>query len=215
MEYWTPAFGTGGKVTLNIVGKSDVGTTAALQADGKILVAGRVFSDAGTEADIGVARFNADGTTDTTFGTDGFLRVDFSAGGAVSSAFSGGSWEEASKVTVQIDGKITIGGFAQVAGVFRYALVRLLGNGSLDTTFGTNGLISTPFTTQNDFARSIVLQDDGKIVVAGQLANSNASADIGLARYTNSGALDTTFGADGLVRIDLFGGFDTANDVTI
>ena len=210
-----PAFGTGGKATLNIVGKSDVGTTAALQADGKILAAGRVFSDAGTEADIGVARFNADGTTDTTFGTDGILRVDFSAGGAVSSAFSGGSWDEASKVTVQIDGKITIGGFAQVAGVFRYALVRLLGNGSLDTTFGTNGLVSTSFTTQNDFARSIVLQDDGKIVVAGQLANSNANADIGLARYTNSGALDTTFGADGLVRIDLFGGFDTANDVTI
>src|SRR5262249_47805228 len=79
-----PAFGAGGKATLNIAGKSDFATTAALQADGKILVAGRVFSDAGTEADIGVARFNADGTADTTFGSNGRVRVDFSSGGIVS-----------------------------------------------------------------------------------------------------------------------------------
>ena len=210
-----PAFGTSGKATLNVAGKSDFGTTAVLQADGKILVAGRVFSDAGTEADIGVARFNADGTTDTTFGTHGIVRVDFSSGGVVSLTFSGGSWDEASRLAVQTDGKIMIGGFTQVAGVFRYALVRLLGDGSLDTTFGTNGLVSTPFTTQNDFARSIALQADGKVVLAGQLGNSSTNADIGLARYTNSGALDSTFGTDGLVQVDFFGGLDGASDVLI
>jgi uncharacterized delta-60 repeat protein len=166
-----PAFGTGGKSTLNIAGKADFATTRALQADGKILVAGRVFSDTCTEADIGIARFNANGTADTTFGSNGVVRVDFSAGGVVSSTFSDGLWDEASKLVVQTDGKIIIGGFTQVAGVFRYAPVRLLSDGSLDTTFGVNGLLSTPFTTQNDLARSIALQDDGKIVVAGQLAN--------------------------------------------
>jgi uncharacterized delta-60 repeat protein len=211
-----PAFGAGGKATLNIAGKSDFATTAVLQADGKILVAGRVFSDAGTEADIGVARFNTDGTADTTFGTNGKVRVDFSAGGIVSSTFSGGSWDEASRLVMQTDGKIVIGGFTQVAGVFRYALVRLLADGSLlDTTFGTNGLVSTPFTTQNDRARSIALQADGKVVVAGQLAGSSSNADIGIARYTTAGALDTTFGIGGLVQVDMFGGFDTAFDVLI
>jgi uncharacterized delta-60 repeat protein len=211
-----PAFGAGGKATLNVAGKSDFATTAVLQADGKILVAGRVFSDAGTEADIGVARFNADGTTDTAFGTNGVVRVDFSAGGIVSPTFSKGLWDEASRLAVQPDGNIVIGGFTQVAGVFRYALVRLLADGSsLDTTFGTKGLVSTPFTTQDDRARSIALQADGQIVVAGQLAGSSSNADIGIARYTTAGALDTTFGTDGLVQVDMFGGFDTAFDVLI
>src|SRR5262249_48238248 len=105
-----PTFGTGGKGRLNMTGKSDFATTATLQPDGKILVAGRVFSDAGTEADIGLARFNADGTTDTAFGANGMVRVDFSSGGIVPSTFSGGQWDEASKVAVQSDGKIMIGG---------------------------------------------------------------------------------------------------------
>jgi uncharacterized delta-60 repeat protein len=134
----------------------------------------------------------ADGTADTTFGSNGVVRVDFSAGGVVSSTFSDGLWDEASKLVVQTDGKIIIGGFTQVAGVFRYAPVRLLSDGSLDTTFGVNGLLSTPFTTQNDLARSIALQDDGKIVVAGQLANLSSKSDIGIARYTNAGVREPT-----------------------
>jgi len=210
-----PTFGSGGKARLNVVGKSDFGTTAALQADGKILVAGRVFSDSGTESDIGVARFNADGTADTTFGANGVERVDFSFGGIVPATFSGGLADEAARLAVQTDGKIVIGGFTRVAGVYRYALVRLLVDGSLDATFGTNGLVNTPFTTENDFARSIALQADGKIMVAGQLAGSNPNPDVGVSRYTNVGALDTTFGTAGLARIDFFGGFDTANDVVI
>jgi uncharacterized delta-60 repeat protein len=209
------SFGTGGKATLNIAGKSDFGTTAALQADGKILIAGRVFSDAGTEADIGVARFNADGTPDLAFGASGIVRIDFSAGGVVPSTFSGGFWDEPSKLTVQADGKIVIAGFTQVAGMYRYALVRLLGDGSPDTAFGADGLVSTPFTTENDYARSMALQADGKIVVAGQVASLGRNPDVGIARYSVAGALDPTFGTDGLVRIDFFGGFDAAFDVAV
>ena len=210
-----PAFGTGGKATLNIAGKSDFSTTAALQSDGKILVAGRVFSDAGTEADIGLARFNADGTPDTNFGRQGIVRIDFSEGGIVDQNFSGGAWDEASRLAVRSDGKITIGGFTQIGGSYRYALVQLAADGSLDASFGTKGLASTPFTTTNDFARSMAIDAGGKIVVAGVLASTSTNPDMGIARYTSAGVLDTAFGTNGLVRIDFFGGFDQAADVVI
>src|SRR5262245_28901631 len=88
-----PTFGTGGKVTTDFLGFSDSAASVALQADGKIVLAGAASTNFG--ADFGVARYNSNGTLDTSFGTGGKVTTDF-----------GGIYESARSVAVQRDGKI-------------------------------------------------------------------------------------------------------------
>jgi uncharacterized delta-60 repeat protein len=118
-------------------------------------------------------------------------------------------------VAVQNDGKIVVGGFTNSGGSYRYALLRLNVDGTRDTQFGSNGLVSTAFTTQGDRARALVLQADGRIVVAGQTAMLSSNPNFGVARYLATGAVDTNFGSAGFVTIDFFGGIDDAIDVLI
>lgn len=198
-------FGNGGKATVNVAGKADFGYAVALQSDAKIVVAGRVGVNGGSNPDFGVARFLANGSIDATFNTSGTARIDF----------GGGVWDEAGDLVIQADGKIVLGGYTQTTGIFRYALARLTGAGLIDTTFGSNGLLSTSFTGSNDFGRGLALQSDGKFVIAGQVAGTSSNSDFGIARYSSAGVLDTTFGAGGLVRVDFFGAFDSAYDVQI
>jgi uncharacterized delta-60 repeat protein len=198
-------FGAGGKITTSIAGKSDFGYAIALQADGKVIVAGRVGVDGGSNPDFGVVRYLANGSLDTSFGTSGVTRIEFTTGG----------WAQAGDIAIQADGKIVIGGFAQVSGKYRYALVRLLSSGLADTSFGTLGLVSTSFSGQNDYGRALALQSDGKIVVAGQVASIGANPNFGIARYLTSGGLDAAFGTAGLVEVDFFGAIDNANDVLV
>jgi len=201
------AFGTGGKATLNITGITDIANAAALQPDGKIVVVGRTFHDrfgrSEGEPDIGVARFLADGRADTGFGTQGVVRIDFSIAGGVVTApdFDGANWDDANDVAIQADGRIVIGGYTITAGVFRSALVLLTGSGQPEA------LVSSPLADQ---ANGIALQADGKIVIAG-----SSNGDFALVRFLASGALDTSFASGGQLRIDFFGGFDSANDVRV
>ena len=87
-------------------------------------------------------------------------------------------------------------------------------DGSPDQGFGTSGLVVTPFTASNDFGEGVALQDDGKIVVVGQLANLQ-NPNFGVARYDSLGTLDTSFGEEGLFSVDFFGAADAALDVVI
>lgn len=134
----------------------------------------------------------APGDLDTTFGM----------GGAVSTNVGGGgSYDTAEAIVVQGDGKIVVAGNASTD----FALVRYQSNGSLDSTFGTGGIVTTDFGG-SDVVLGLVQQPDGKFVAAGQSAGS----DFGLARYAaTDGALDTGFGTGGKVTID-FGGSDYA-----
>jgi uncharacterized delta-60 repeat protein len=198
-------FGTAGKVSTNVLGTADFGYAAALQVDGAIVVAGRVAANGGSNPDFGVVRYLANGFLDTAFGTGGVSVIDFGTG----------AWDEAADVAVQNDGKIVVGGFTNSGGSYRYALLRLNVDGTRDTQFGSNGLVSTAFTTQGDRARALVLQADGRIVVAGQTAMLSSNPNFGVARYLATGAVDTNFGSAGFVTIDFFGGIDDAIDVLI
>jgi uncharacterized delta-60 repeat protein len=198
-------FGTGGKVTTNVGGTADFGYAAAIQSDGAIVVAGRVAANGGANPDFGVVRYLENGSPDTTFSSGGVVVVDFGTG----------AWDEAADLVVQTDGKIVVGGFTNSGGSYRYALLRLNGNGTRDTQFGTNGLVSTPFTTQGDRARALALQANGSIVVAGQTSFLASNPNVGVARYLSTGVVDTNFGSAGMVTIDFFGGIDDANDVLI
>jgi uncharacterized delta-60 repeat protein len=176
-----PAFGSGGKVTTDFSGRSSGANAIAVQSDGKILTAGSVLSAQGPP-DIAVARYNADGSLDASFGTGGRVTTDFV-----------GLAELATAIAVQPDGKILVAGaVSQMATSFDFALVRYNSNGSLDSTFGSGGKVTTDFNGGLDSATSIALQTDGKIVLAGFATAGDAHT--ALARYNTNGALDTTFG---------------------
>ena len=179
-------FGTGGKLTTNVSGNDD-GNSVAIQADGKIVVAGTSFVNG--SQDFSVARYNTNGTLDTTFDTDGKLTTDF-----------GGS-DQGTSVAIS-NGKIVVAGVSYVnqASGYDFALARYNSDGTLDTTFDTDGKLTTAIGT-TDVATSVAIFD-GKIVVAGY-SNMNNNYEFALARYNSDGTLDTTFDADGKLTTDI------------
>ena len=188
-------FGDGGIQSTDF-GSEDFGQSVAVQSDGKIVVAGYAYTGFdGTS--LAVARYNADGTLDASFGTSGKLTTDFYGGN-----------DAAYSLAVQSDGKIVVAGCTQEGDSDLFALARYNTDGSLDTSFSSDGLATADFAG-TAFAYGLALQADGKIVVAGR-----NGADFALARFNADGALDATFSSDGLLTTD-FGGLDYGRSVTI
>ena len=197
-------FGTGGRVTTNIAGKTDLLAAMVLQPDGRIVVVGRVAPDGGSDPDTGVVRYETNGVPDESFGSHGIVRLPLSAGG----------WDEATGVVVQPDGKLLVSVEDLVGSSFDFAVVRLTTAGDLDMTFGTAGVASTDFAGDHDLVHALALQADGSLVLVGQSSNGTAP-DFGLVRFTSGGVLDTGFGNGGKLSIDFFGSSDGATCVAI
>ena len=196
------AFGTTGVVTTPFPFNSDRVSSLAIQADGKIVVAGLLFVTVGR--DFALMRYNSDGSLDTGFGTNG----------VVTTSFPSSSDEEVLGVAIQADGKIVAAGRAVFA-LADFALARYNPDGSLDTAFGSNGRVTTDFALSADFANDVVIQGDGKILAVGQTFRSGLGFDFALARYDPNGSLDSGFGTNGLVIADLGSGLDIAYAVAI
>jgi uncharacterized delta-60 repeat protein len=190
------SFGGDGKVTTDFFGSIDVSEGLAVQSDGKLVTVGSAFN--GSYYDFALARYNEDGSLDSTFDGDGKVTTDVGP-------FS----DKATAVAIQADGKIVAVG--QVGGAsFGFGLVRYLSNGSLDTTFDGDGKVVTDFLSNSeDTPFSVAIQADGKIVVAGYSIGQSGPGgyNFALARYNANGSLDTSFDGDGKLTTD-FGGFD-------
>ncbi len=188
-------FGIDGIVTTEFHLSFGEATSVAIQADGKIVAAGY------SNYDFVVARYNAEGTLDNSFGDGGATIIDFGPNDA-----------RANALVIQQDGKIVATGSYgfQSPGIppYDFALARVNIDGSLDTSFGDGGKVITSIGT-NDNANSIALQPDGKIVTAGKSGNNFA-----LVRYDTFGNLDDNFGFGGVVITD-FGGGDEAKSVIV
>lgn len=197
------SFGAGGKVTTNFLGFPAGANAVALYPDGRIVVVGYVDRNKDEESDFGIVRYNSDGSLDTSFDQDGKVTTGFF-----------GFDNNAYTVAVQPDGKLLVGGLAGKLSNdtgWEFALVRYNENGSLDSSFGTNGKAITDFFGSDDLAQAMILQPDGKIVLAGDVVNlpANTNHDFGLARYNPDGSLDTGFGNGGKVTTDFFGSADS------
>jgi uncharacterized delta-60 repeat protein len=191
------SFGTGGIVTTTFP-EGSYASDVALQPDGKIIAAGTLFVNfipgESSDTDFALARYNADGTPDATFGNGGQVSTDFN-----------GLEDDAFSVLIQPDGKIiAVGSANNPASFYDFAAARYLSNGTIDTTFGVAGKVQTDFGDQNfDRARSAALQPDGRIVAAGFAISQNGGVqNFAVARYTSNGILDTTFSGDGKTQID-------------
>jgi uncharacterized delta-60 repeat protein len=182
-----PSFGTAGKVITDFPSHRAQAQAVALQVDGKIVVAGTAL---GANADFAVARYNADGSLDSTFGSGGLVTTDISAG----------SLDQAFAVAVQADGKVLVAGTTFGSSRPDFALVRYNADGSLDSSLGAGGIVTTDFAGRDDTAYSIGLQPDQQIVVAGtSFDQSTSTGDFAVARYNADGRLDASFGSSGEV----------------
>ena len=185
-------------VPFNLLGSGggeDVATSIALQDDGKILVAGYAQSSLNGDYDFAIARLNFDGSTDTTFSSDGKVTIDFRLGATRD--------DRASGIAVAPDGKIVVVGTAEksFSGDTDFAIARLTSNGVLDTTFSSDGLKTIAFNNggnRADAARGVAVQPNGAIVVAGSAQRSySGNYDFAIARVTAKGDMDKSFAKTG------------------
>lgn len=166
-----PTFGTSGKATVAVSVGRDEARGLALQADGKIVAAGVNLSSSASDP-IALVRLNANGTADTTFGTNGIVQ---NLPVAIEDAFG---------LTLQPNGKIVTGGRVfTTATDSDFAVVRLNANGTLDTTFNGSGIATTTFTGNLDGITDFAIQSDGKIVAVGFAENQVGDMDAAIARY--------------------------------
>jgi uncharacterized delta-60 repeat protein len=195
------SFSEDGIVTTAIGASDDIIRSVALQSDGKIVVAG--YSDNGGTYDFAVARYNTNGSLDTSFSGDGIVTTAIGASDDV--VFS---------IALQSDGKIVVAGYSYNGGTYDFAVVRYNTNGSLDTSFDTDGKVTTAIGALDDYALSIALQSDGKIVVAGQTYNGS-KFDFAVARYNTNGSPDTSFDTDGKVTTAIGASDDYALSIAL
>jgi uncharacterized delta-60 repeat protein len=196
-------FGASGIVTTRIYAGpgENAASGVAIQPDGKIVAVG--YAPSTSSYDFVVVRYTVSGTLDTTFGTTGVVTTPI---GPVN--------DYARDVAIQPDGKIVAGGYAHNGSDFDFAVVRYTVSGTLDTTFGSGGVVTTSIGPGTDYARDVAIQPDGKIVVGGAASNGSDN-DFAVVRYTTSGAPDTAFGSGGVVTTPIGPGNDSAGGVAI
>ena len=196
-------FGTDGVASADISSCCQSARTVIQQMDGKLVLAGG-------GPDIALARFNANGTLDASFGSGGKVSLDIA-----------GNDDGAAGLIQQPDGKFVVAGYTISGGNSRIVLARFNSDGMLDTTFGTGGTTLIDFGGEfASLAADIGQQSDGKLVAVGRViavspTGAWLSSDIGIVRVTANGMLDSTFDGDGLVTIDFNGGDEVAATVAI
>jgi len=184
-------FGHDGIVLTDHAGGGDSARDVLVQPDGAIVAVGtRVVAGDRPTDDMAVARYDRHGRLDRRFGNGGRVATDF-----------GGRLETAEAVLRQRDGKIVAAGSAWDPNGLGpdFAIARYQHDGSLDPTFGDGGTVTTSIL-ENDYATSVALQRDGRILVAGYADGPpEGYASAVLIRYTTDGELDPTFGESGIV----------------
>jgi uncharacterized delta-60 repeat protein len=197
-------FGEGGIAGADFNGLDDGGSAVLQQADGKLMLAGNVGVN-DFQSDMGLARFSADGIPDETFGINGIVQFD-----------AGGDNDYVSGVVEQPDGKIVIAGITSATGAYQIVLVRFTSDGTVDSSFGSDGRAVVDFGAGTTSWQSALLQQpDGRLLVVGNVADENGrNSDVAVARLTDEGQLDSSFDSDGLLTFDV-GGEDGANAIAL
>jgi len=179
------SFGVNGKVILSFSQTDDIAQDVAVQADGKIVVTGFMFSD--TSFKFITVRFNTDGTLDNTFGKGGKVITQI-----------GNKDDKATSVKVDKNGSIFVGGYTWTGNAFDFALVKYKNNGILDDRFNNNGIAAVSIGIFDDMAVSLIILESGGIIQSG-FTERFIRNDFTVVKYNSDGNLDKTFGNNGKV----------------
>ena len=178
-------FSTDGKVTTKLDSSNCGAGALAIQADGKIVIAGNAsWSNGWVRASV-LLRYNSDGSVDSSFGINGKVITYGNI------TYAG--------VAIQTDGKIVAVGGNEIGQVPGFLVARYNLNGSLDSSFGSNGITTTIIDTIRSGAHSVVIRTDGKIIVGGY-NYINQATRYALACYNTNGVIDSTFATNGIFR---------------
>lgn len=200
-------FGGDGEVTTSVGNLEQVALDLKVQPDGKIVMAGYVQNPATGRLDFAVLRYNANGTLDNSFSGDGIVTTPVGDDKAI-----------ANGLLIQPDGKIVATGFCTQNGWRKYAALRFNTDGTPDPGFSGDGVAIVSVTDWSDAAYGSALQPDGKIILVGYSGynpNSSTEQNFTAIRLTASGNPDHFFGENGIAKISLSTGPETANDVVI
>jgi uncharacterized delta-60 repeat protein len=193
----------GDGIAMTPIGTVDQAFAMAIDGSGRMVLAGFAFTTP-TKKDFALARYNADGTLDTTFSVDGRVMLGFGSG----------TDDEAFDVVVDSAGRIVVAGASTNGSGTDFAIARLLADGSPDTSFDGDGLVTTDFAGGSDVANGVAITPGDGIVAAGS-AFTGVGSDFALARYGSTGGLDSAFDGDGKVTTDFVGADDAAAAVQI
>jgi len=195
------SFGRGGIVITPFNGFDSAVQSLLIQPDKKIIAGGSVTKSGSSQ--FSLARYNADGSLDETFGNLGQANTGFPELMVMSS------------MALQSDGKIIVAGnlYNSSVSISRFVLVRYDSNGILDTSFGIDGRVITNISDKLDRIASILIQNDGKIIASGATSDDTTFSDFAMVRYNSDGTLDTNFGNNGVVVTSLQA-WDFANAIT-
>ncbi len=206
------SFGVNGKVFTDFNGQEELGSSVAIQPDGKIILAGTGIVNTADGYDFCVARYNTDGSLDGSFGTNGKANFE------ITNFILSNKKDHATGVALQSDGKIVLVGYAPNANFStadnNFAVVRLNSNGTLDPSYATNGLLRIGFGGLGSRANAVKIQADNKAVVVGFSKTTSANNDYAIARINTDGSLDTDFSNDGK-HVVPFGTYDMATALAI
>lgn len=197
------SFADNGRAITPVGTGDDAAAGVAIQSDGKIVVAG-TCTLSGSEA-FCVVRYTAAGELDTTFSTDGKVLIGVTAEPDVARA-----------ITLQFDEKILVAGYCGDTVVkVDFCAIRLLSNGTLDTSFDFDGRVSASIGNFIDVANAIAIQADGKIIIAGATTLTSGDPSMSAVRHNPFGSLDTSFSANGRLSFSVGSGADSVQGVAI
>ncbi|RPI22905.1 MAG: hypothetical protein EHM61_21080 [Acidobacteria bacterium] len=189
----SPGFGNGG-VVIEDFGGDDYLTHLSLTPDGRLLAVG--FDTAGL---LDVARFCLDGSLDPTFGGIGKKTIKL------------GCFYDVAAAT-QLDGKILVGTTVEGLEMPDFLIARLMPDGTLDSSFGQEGIVEADLTGTDDYLTHLALQPDGKILAIGW---AGFYPDFLVQRYNTDGSVDPSFGTNGWIHTDFVGDSDRARAVLV
>jgi uncharacterized delta-60 repeat protein len=193
------SFGGNGTVIVDFGNGDDVAHGVVIQTDGKLVLGG--FADDGNQLAFALARLLPNGNPDSTFSGNG------------KSTFAIGAIEDVGEsLALQSDGKILLGGTSEEGNDLCFALARFLPDGSPDITFNGTGKSMTNLGMGNDEGRSLAVQSNGKIILAG-ITDNGTDNDFALVSYLSTGKLDSSFNQTGILTVDLNGGDDYCTSV--
>lgn len=190
-----PTFGDQGIAIVATPGNDERGRAVAIQADDKIIVAGKGNDD------FIVVRMTDRGAVDTQFGDGGVVMSDFKD-----------SYDEGKSLVALAGGGIALGGITTRGGDADFGLLRFAGTGVLEPSFSGDGKAGASFGPGSDEGKGLIRQNDGAFVMVGQ-SHDGSDNDFALARFSEGGAPDTSFGEDGQVTLDFAGRDDEGNAV--